>query len=146
MSKAAQYQGVQSILLDTHIAVWLAEGNSRLKSATLKIVEDHFFRRTLFISPISAWEIGMLSSRNRLSIGQAPQTWFAEFLNKFSVNTIEISPEIAISSSYLPGVFHGDPADRILVSTAIAHTMTVLTADREILSYGKQGFVSTLPV
>jgi PIN domain nuclease of toxin-antitoxin system len=123
------------LLLDTHVVLWLSAGTSSLKKRSSKIIEDHFRKRTLCVSPISAWEIGLLVSKGRLDLDEEPLAWFRGFISRFCVNVLEITPEIAISSSFLPGVFHGDPADRILVTTAISHSITVLTADREILGY-----------
>ncbi|HEY9871565.1 MAG TPA: type II toxin-antitoxin system VapC family toxin [Candidatus Obscuribacterales bacterium] len=132
---------ITTLLLDTHIAVWLASGSSRLKSSTLALVEDCFHRGTLCLSPISAWEIGLLVSKGKLELGQPPLVWFEGFVQKFCPQIIDISPEIAISSSNLPGTFHGDPADRILVATAIACSTAILTADNNMAAYGQQGFV-----
>lgn len=135
-----------SILLDTHIALWLAAENNRLNRATLAIVAKHFEQRTMCMSPISAWEIGMLASQKKIYLADPPQIWFAEFTERFSINLLEITPEIAINSSYLPGKFHNDPADRILVATARKHSMALMTADKEILSYSKQDHVQTIKV
>src|ERR1700722_50186 len=89
------------ILLDTHVAVWLAEGNPRLKSTALKLIESGFHNGELCLSPISAWEVGMLVRKKRLDLGQPPLTWFEGFVQQFNVSIIDISPEIAIESSYL---------------------------------------------
>lgn len=132
------------ILLDTHIAVWLAEDSPRLKSSTLSLIEIVFHRGDLCLSPISAWEIGLLVSKNKLDLGQSPSAWFNGFVQQFKISVVDITPEIAINSSYLPGKFHGDPADRILVATALAHSTALLSADKEIVSYGKQGFVHVI--
>jgi PIN domain nuclease of toxin-antitoxin system len=131
------------ILLDTHIAVWLADGNARLKSATT-LLKNSFDNGHLFLSPISAWEIGLLVSKNRLDLGQSPLAWFDEFVQRFSINILEVSPEIAINSSYLPGKFRGDPADRIIIATAIAFKTAILSADKDMISYGNMGFVHVI--
>lgn len=142
-ARAAQES--QSLLLDTHIAVWLAAGDSRLRGSTLALIEDCYHRGNLCLSPISAWEIGLLVSKKRLDLGQPPLVWFGGFVEKFCPQIVDISPEIAINSSYVPGVFHGDPADRILVATAMACSATILTADENMVAYAKQGFVQIIP-
>lgn len=132
------------LLLDTHVAVWLASASPRLKPATLSIIEDAFHRRILCLSPIAAWEIGLLVAQDRLDLGLNPLAWFESFVQKFNINVLDFSPEVAISSSFIPGEFHRDPADRILVATAIAESASIVTADRKIVDYGKQGFVSVI--
>lgn len=132
-----------AILLDTHIAVWLADGSPKLNAAreTLRIAYE---QDKLFISIISAWEIGLLAAKERLALSSAPLVWFEEFVKNYRVKILEITPEIAINSSYLPGGLHGDPADRIIIATALAEDATILTADKGILSYSKKGFVNAI--
>ncbi len=140
----ASAKDMPSMLLDTHVAVWLAEGNSRLKSSSISLIESSFHKGQLCLSSISAWEIGLLVCRNKLDFGQPPLVWFADFVERFRINVIDLTPEIAINSSYLPGKFHGDPADRMLVATAMTHAAVIVTADRNIVSYGAQGFVQVI--
>ncbi len=132
------------VLLDTHILIWLRSGNSRLKPPIIKLVESCFREGKLCLSPISAWEIGVLVSKHRLDLGQSPNAWIKDFARKFNVSVLEFTSEIAINSSFLPGEVHGDPADRILIATAIAYSAAILTADKNILSYGKQGFIRVI--
>lgn len=86
----------------------------------------------------------MLVARNRLDLGQPPLRWFESFVQQFSVSVLDLSPEIAINSSFLPGEFHGDPADRMIVASARTLSATIATADAQIVSYGKRGFVKVL--
>lgn len=88
----------------------------------------------------------MLVAKGKLDFGQTPSEWFNEFVRKFRVNVIELTPEIAIKSSFLPGNFHGDPADRMILATAIAVDSAVLSADRNMVSYGKKGFVRVIAI
>jgi PIN domain nuclease of toxin-antitoxin system len=132
------------LLLDTHMTVWLRDGSSRLKPAITTLIEEYFHNGKLCVSPISAWEIGLLVAKGRLDLGQAPLVWFAGFVDKFSASVLELTTDIAIKSSFLPGKFHGDPADRMLVATAIANSAALVTADKELASYGKKGFVKII--
>lgn len=137
-------QTTNPILLDTHVAIWLSDGSSNISTQTLKLIENGFHDGLLCISTISAWEIGLLVSRNRLDLRRQPMSWFIEFVDRFRVNIAELTAEIAISSSYLPGKLHGDPADRMIIATAMAHSAQIVTADKNIVSYGKQGFVKII--
>jgi PIN domain nuclease of toxin-antitoxin system len=133
-----------SVMLDTHIIVWLRKTSARLKAPTLKLIEDKFYEGRLCVSAISAWEIGLLVAQNKLDLGQPPLVWFEGFVQKFKANVLDVTPEIAINSNFLPGEFHRDPADRILVATAMVHGAAVVTSDRSIVSYGEQGFVEVI--
>ena len=55
-----------------------------------------------------------------------------------------MEPNLLIESSYLPGKFHKDPVDRILVATARFHGYALVTSDRAILNYGQEGYLKTL--
>jgi PIN domain nuclease of toxin-antitoxin system len=131
-------------LLDTHIAVWLALDNQRLRSSTVSTIKDSFNEGKLFLSAISAWEIGLLVSKGRLDLGQSPLAWFEGFVQQFNITVLEISPEIAINSSYLPGTLHGDPADRIIIATAMANATAIASADKSVVAYGNSGFVQVI--
>ena len=84
------------MLLDTHIAVWLAQDSSRFKSATLSLIEDSFHAGRMYMSAISAWEIGLLVSKNKLDLGQSPFVWFSEFVDKFNVTVVDVTVDVAI--------------------------------------------------
>ncbi len=129
------------ILLDTLIAIWLADNNPRLGRSIASLLEDGFNKNKLCMSIISAWEIGLLVSKKRLDLGQPPLSWLDIFIRRFKINLLEISPEIAVNSSYLPGKMHGDPADRIIIATAMTYGVDIVSADKNIISYAKQGFV-----
>lgn len=132
---------LKPILLDTHIAVWLSDASPQLKPTTLSMIESGFYTGQLCISTISAWEVGLLVSKNRLDLGQPPLAWFETFVKQFNISVLEITAEIAINSSFLTGKVQADPADRIILATALAHSATLVSADKEIILYAKQGFI-----
>jgi PIN domain nuclease of toxin-antitoxin system len=139
----SQYPHVQPILLDTHVAVWLS-ADSNLKASVRSKLERAYRDNQLFLSPISAWEIGMLVAKKRLDFGESPLGWLQTFISKFRIKIADLTPEIAINSTYLPGELPGDPADRILVATARAHSAMLASADEAILSYAQEGYVKVL--
>ena len=98
----------------------------------------------VFVSPITAWEIGLLVSHNRISLSAIPHRWFARVLATPGMQLAEMSPDILIASSLLPGTPPRDPADRVLLATARDLGATLVTRDRAILAYGESGQVSTL--
>jgi PIN domain nuclease of toxin-antitoxin system len=100
--------------------------------------------RTIFVSAITAWEIGLLVTRNRLGLSARPERWFQRLLAVPGVRLADPSPDILIASSFLPGDPPRDPADRIILATARDLGATLITRDRMLLKYGEDGQVSTI--
>ncbi|MCY4154837.1 MAG: type II toxin-antitoxin system VapC family toxin [Gammaproteobacteria bacterium] len=121
------------ILLDTHVWLWTQEAQERLgsKSKDMLLNEDN----TLFISSISSLEIARLAWGGRLTLAGKLRTWVPEALQALHAETILITHEIALAAYELPGEFHRDTADRILVATAVVHDLILMTADNRILAY-----------
>ncbi len=98
----------------------------------------------VLISPITAWERGLLTAKGRIASPMTPQRWFELLLSQPGVELAEMSVDILIDSSFLPGQLQGDPADRIIIATARALDLTVVTRDRAILDYAAKGHVRAL--
>lgn len=134
-----------ALLLDTHAAIWIAE-DQPIAAAAAEAVDAAYRRGSIiFVSAISAWEIGLLVSRNRLSLVARPERWFQRLLAIPGVRLADLSPDILIASSFLPGTPPRDPADRIIAATARDIGATLITRDRLLLKYGEDGQVSTIP-
>jgi PIN domain nuclease of toxin-antitoxin system len=137
-------RGSKALLLDTCAIIYIFNGEP---IAQIVIDEVEFAGRQhgIFVSPISAWEIGMLSQRSRsLSFAPDAKTWFNTVL---AVRTVRLAPftaDIAIESSMLPPPIHKDPADRLLIATARNLNVTILTRDRLILDYADAGHVDAI--
>ncbi len=131
------------LLLDTCAIVFGANGTIT-NAAAVKAIETAIDGGGIRISPISAWELGMLMSRNRIASTSEPLDFFNQALTRTLAQICELTPEILVSSCYLPGVLHRDPMDRILIATARAHDLTIVTSDSAILAYGAAGHVKTL--
>ena len=132
------------LLLDTHTAIWLVRNEPIARAAEEAINAVHEADGTLLVSPISAWEVGFLVSLKRIDLLATPQRWFARLLAIPNVHLTELSPEILIAASFLPGKPPRDPADRILLATARDLGATLITRDRELLAYGDEGNVSVV--
>ncbi|MEA2818325.1 MAG: hypothetical protein QOJ86_329 [Bradyrhizobium sp.] len=132
------------LLLDTNAAIWMMR-NERLAQAAQDAIDAASRSSTnVWISPITAWEVGLLVSRNRLNLSVTPRGWFQSLLAIPGMRPTELSPEILIASSFLPGKPPNDPMDRILIATARDLGATLVTRDRAILAYGESGQVSAL--
>jgi PIN domain nuclease of toxin-antitoxin system len=86
----------------------------------------------------------MLSARHRLSSPLSPQAWFERLKARPEVEVVPLTSDILIESCFLPGDVQGDPADRILLATARALDLSVVTRDRQILAYSTEGHVRAL--
>jgi PIN domain nuclease of toxin-antitoxin system len=137
----------RSVLLDTCAVIWLANGNPLAAAATAAIVHAGL-ADGVFVSPVSAWEIGLLSrpkpGRAALQFVPDPKTWFHKLMAGPGIREAALAPEIAIDASYLPGALHGDPGDRLIVATARHFAMPIVTRDRRILAYADAGHVGAI--
>ncbi len=135
---------MSSILLDTCAVIWIADG-ARLSSQALALMEEMTATAmSTYISPITAWEVGQLQSRNRLQLTVKPEFWFAAALARPLVKLAPMPPELLIASSFLPGTPPRDPSDRTIAATARDLGATLITRDKKLLDYGKQGHVSVV--
>lgn len=133
------------LLLDTHIFIWLMNGNTTLSSNTQERIEMAVKAEgSIAISAISLWEISMLHSRKKIVLNQPCLNWIKNSLQAPGIHLAELTPEIVVDSCSLPNEFHGDPADRLIVSTARILGVPLITRDEKILSYSHQGFVKCI--
>ncbi len=132
------------MLLDTHIFIWLVLGNTRLQREARSAISSASAAGTLYMSPISLWEIALKHSRGKLELGRPLRPWLKEALSATAVQLIPIDIEIACACADLPASFHGDPADRIIAATARSHGLTLITDDQKLLYLGRVGHLRTL--
>lgn len=130
------------ILLDTHVWLWLAQGNPILTTAARKSIDRAREREHLLISPISVWEISKLVERKRISLDMDVTDWIKQWIELPGISVAEFSVKVALLSNRLPGNIHADPADRILIATAYEENSLLVTADEKLLQYGQHGFIS----
>lgn len=122
------------IILDTHIWVWWVHGDERITSTQAEIIKASE-TDIIGVSAISAWEIAKLVEYNRLELPCPLNEWFDEALSYPGIRLIELTPETAIESTRLPGEFHRDPADQMIVATARLYASPLVTSDSKILKY-----------
>ena len=134
------------LVLDTHAWVWLAEGRDDLDPGVVELLERASEGSLLRLSAISVWEVGMLEARGRLRFDIPCLEWVEQALGLPGISLVPLTPSICVHSSRLPGDFHGDPADRLLVATARELEATLLTRDERILRYAREGHVRAAPV
>lgn len=124
------------IVVDTHVLVWWVSGSDSLSNAAEKIIKDTLNSNDeVIISSISAWEISMLIVKGRLVLSMDVESWLDEVSQIDGVRFIPVDNEISIKSTMLPGEFHKDPADRMIVATARKLAVPLITADEKIIHY-----------
>jgi PIN domain nuclease of toxin-antitoxin system len=127
------------LLLDTCAIIWISGNQPIVKDARAAIARALEADEPVFVSPISAWEIGFLAARGRISLQMSPAKWFERFLRAPGVFLAGMAPEVLIASSFLPGARPADPADRIIAATAREYGYRVVTRDRKLLAYAESG-------
>ena len=122
------------ILLDTHTWIW-SHSATKLLSDTVKKRIKKTLTDQRAIASVSIWEFAMMVAKGRINVKIDPKLWLDNAIKNTGIKVIESSPEIALESCNLPGDFHRDPADQIIVATARIHNLTLLTKDQKILDY-----------
>ena len=136
-----------ALLVDTCTFLWWAAGDPHVPESVRARLRDPDV--SVFLSAVSAWEIGMLSRPrfgrpNPLVFLPDPKTWFARVLARPGVRLTPLTTDIAIDASSLPEPLHADPGDRLLISTARHARAAIVTRDGKILDYGMAGHVGAL--
>ena len=132
------------VLLDTHVWVWLMEGRAGVSAEAVQLMERAGEESFLRVSVISAWEVGMLEARGRLRFDIPCEKWVETAFGLPGLSLMPLTPSICVRSSRLPGIFHGDPADRLIVATARELGAVLLTRDEPILQYAALGHLRAL--
>lgn len=121
-------------LLDTNIWIWMVESHQSIPLKLISTIlkpENYPFH----ISAISVWEVAKKVSIGKLTLSIPIRDWLVQATRKPFIEIIPLSVDIALESTILPGIFHKDPADQIIVASARHCNMMLLTADRRIISY-----------
>lgn len=132
------------LLLDTCAAIWISGGQQISRESADAIRRAREADQSIFLSPITAWEMGLLVSRGRMNLHMAPERWFATLMEAPGLRLAGMPPNVLISSCFLPGAPPRDPADRIIAATAREFGYQVVTRDRPLLAYGEQGHIQAV--
>jgi len=133
------------IVLDTHVWIWLINGDEKIQKAKFldeinKAVKSHLIK----VPAICTWEVSMLVAKNRIVLSENTLDWIHKALSAPGISICPLTPEIAYESANLPGNCHGDPADRMIIASTRILNATLLTFDSKILEYSEEGFVKVL--
>ncbi len=123
------------ILLDTHAWIWFVDDPRQLSGPARKVIEAASAANSLVISSISTWEVAMLTAGGRLKLTIDVRDWIAKCESLPFFNFVPVDNAIFMRSVFLPGPLHADPADRIIIATALMQEIPIVTKDRKIRTY-----------
>lgn len=119
-------------LLDTCALLWLADDPHQLPEAVRRVISEP--DSMVHVSAVSAWELGIKASKGKLELSKPVIEWYAEVCDSNGLVEIPVSGRLAARSTELAPI-HWDPFDRILVATALEHSLALLTPDHFIRQY-----------
>ncbi len=138
------------LLLDTHIALWLESGDSRLRVTTRSVIDRCWQAGgTVLLSAVSAWEIALLVDIRRIELDVSATEWIEQFIDYPGIEIVPLG-HLAASRGYrLQGLEHRDPADRLLIATAIELACPFVSYDERIARFAaghgqRYGFTVTV--
>lgn len=127
--------GAKVIVLDTHVWIWWVSNPENLSDAAMIRIEQAVSDKAVYVSSISTWEVAMLVAKKRLKLTMDVNDWIAKSETFPFLHFIPVTNSIAVRSVNLPGRFHSDPADRIIIATAMMQGGTLVSKDAKMLNY-----------
>lgn len=128
---------MMAVLLDTCALIWLGFGDESLsRVAKMRIEESEI----VYVSPVSLWEISNKYRLGKIELPQAPRVWLKNVCSRHRLTTLPLTNEIMISAGELPE-HHKDPADRMIIASALAEGISVVTGDRKFSLYGVETII-----
>lgn len=126
------------IVLDTHTLIWWVGNDAQLSTKAKKAIKKEMAAPSgqILVSSITAWEVSMLVTKERLTLTMDVDSWLSVVESIENIEFVPIDNKVAIESTRLPGEFHKDPADRLIVALARTLSAPLVTADEKIQSYG----------
>ena len=123
------------IVLDTHTWVWWINGQPSLSMRAQRAIRKAASEAAVYVSSISVWEVSQLVAKGRLELTMDVESWVYKSEAMPFMHFVAVDNAIAMKSVHLPAPFHSDPADHIIVATAVVLGYPLITRDRRILDY-----------
>jgi PIN domain nuclease of toxin-antitoxin system len=128
-----------ALLLDTHIALWLDSGDERLRPSSRALIDKIWQNDgSIFLSAVTAWEIAALVDAGRIELDIPIENWIQRFVARPGVEALPLSLSAASRSYQLHHLEHRDPADRLLIATAVELDCPLVSYDQRIVRFGKK--------
>lgn len=126
--------GQGGLLLDTHVWIWLLDDREDLTNPKVwSRLDLAATEGRLFVSDISFWEVALKSARGRITLAPDAALWLGRAERAPGITYLPLDRAVLIGSTRLKN-FHADPADRVLVTSARLHALTLATADAAVLA------------
>ncbi|MCG3164747.1 MAG: Ribonuclease VapC22 [Bacteroidia bacterium] len=122
------------IIIDTHIWIWWVTNSPSLKKEHRSFLEKQKAGE-IAINSISCWEVAKLVELGKLELNISVEQWLKEAVDYYNVTVLPLDIPVIVESTRLPGNFHKDPADQLIVATARVLDIPLLTQDSKILKY-----------
>jgi PIN domain nuclease of toxin-antitoxin system len=130
------------VLLDTHYWLWLQTGDSeQINAAARAEILGLQLAKRLYLSAVSVWEVARLVAEGDMELGMSLDRFVRQATIDGGLSLLPMTTQILIESTRLPGDIHRDPSDRLLVATAREHGLTLVTRDKLLLRYAKEGYL-----
>ena len=120
------------MLLDTCALLWLASAQEKLTDQTLKVIDT---APAVYVSAISAFEIGIKSQVGKLRLPVPARQWFDAIVEHHDLTVIDLDVTVCIRATELPPI-HRDPCDRFIIATALERDLSIVTTDKRFKEYG----------
>lgn len=121
-------------LLDTHVWLWWLSDPDLLSPAAASAIDAARAGSDMAVSAMSVWELGMLVEQGRVVLDRSPADFLTECERISFLNFVPVSARIALRSVELEP-FNADPADRMIVATAMLHGAELVSKDRRIRDF-----------
>jgi PIN domain nuclease of toxin-antitoxin system len=119
------------LLLDTHIWIWMALEPERLSRRVARILDEQ--SNQLWLSPISVWELLMLTRKGRVELNEDAVDWARRTIDQLQLYEATLTTEVALETATL-GLAHSDPSDRLIAASAKVFDLTLVTADEKLIA------------
>ena len=123
----------ERVVVDTHTLLWWLGDRARLSVRARRTLDG---ATSIAACSVSFWEVGMLAEQGRIQLDRGIELWTHDLVASGEVVDAPVTSTIAASASTLDG-FHGDPADRFIVATALAFGIPLVTKDRNLRNWAR---------
>ena len=134
------------VILDTHIWVWLMDGDPRLPDEVVPLLESASGENRMLVSSVSIWEVVALESAGRVAFSVPVLDWLTDATETPGLNVIPLDAIIAVEAAHLPGAFRGDSPDRVIAASTRIMSGTLISADPRMIEYGEAGHLRVAAV
>lgn len=119
------------ILLDTHVFIWLVNGDDKLTEKNSKFLKEE---KNKYLSVISSWEISLLLEKDRIKLKYSFSEWIQNALKAYEIEIVNLDLDIILTYNRISD-FHSDPADKLISATSICKNIPLMTFDKKLIEY-----------